>query len=152
MKRLSVLFVMITTLFVLAACGSNEEVVKLINDEQEGVTLEVTYTAEDDEVTKQTSKNEIFYDRLGVDNKEEAKEVELLQQAEAQYSQVDGITYKQDFKDDKVIEEIVVDYSKFDVNELEDLMGTMSSGDLENGVSLEGSIQLLESSGYRIVE
>ena len=57
-----------------------------------------------------------------------------------------------DYQDDQVVESLTIDYEKADPNEVSGLSGSMSDGDLSNGISLKKSVEMLEEQGYEIVE
>lgn len=145
------LFILIGLLSIfLVACGAKEETTTLELNE-EGVSVEITYTANDDKVTKQTSKSTTEYAALailGIESKEDAEE--MFGAFAAEYEDIDGVEQSTTYEDDKMIEELSVDFEKADMEDIQALTGTLSDGDLKNGVSLEESIKLLEEQGYKV--
>ncbi|WP_419893102.1 YehR family lipoprotein [Oceanobacillus kimchii] len=146
-RKAGLLFIAVA-MFALVACNS-EETVKY-QAEEDGILITLTYTAEDDKVVKQVSESEIEYRALGVTTKEEAEE--LLAPLAEDYQNVDGLTHEIDYQDDKVVEKVTVDYNEADASEIAELEGSMFEGDPSEGISLEKSIELIESQGFKKVE
>ncbi|GAA2037714.1 hypothetical protein GCM10009720_17740 [Yaniella flava] len=61
----------IAAALTLSACGEEETETSFTNS-QNGIEITMTYTAVGDEVTKQTTTNEIDYEAAGLGGKEEA--------------------------------------------------------------------------------
>lgn len=148
-KRITGFIIALISLIVLAACGSSEETVSY-QAEEEGVKITLTYTAEDDTVTEQTSENEIEYAALGLTDKEQAEEI--FNPVVEQYQNVDGITHEIDYQDDKVVESVSVDLTTVDMDELTALEGAMFEPGENDEISLERSVEMIESQGFEKVE
>ncbi|MFD1337253.1 YehR family lipoprotein [Oceanobacillus iheyensis] len=148
LARIAGLLFIAVTMFVLAACGSEETVT--YQAEENGISITLTYTAEGDNVVKQVSESEIEYSALGVTTKEEAEE--LLAPLVEEYQNINGLTHEIDYQDDKVVEKVTVDYNEADASEIAELEGSMFEGDPTEGISLEKSIELIESQGFEKVE
>ncbi|MFS0750008.1 YehR family lipoprotein [Oceanobacillus sp. 1P07AA] len=146
--RMAGLLFIVVTMFTLVACNSEETVT--YQTEEQGISITLTYTAEDDKVVKQVSESEIEYRALGVTTKEEAEE--LLAPLVEDYQNIDGLTHEIEYQDDKVIEKVTVDYNEADAQEIAELEGSMFEGDPSEGISLEKSIELIESQGFEEVE
>lgn len=137
---------LISSIFV--ACSSEETVT--LEAEQDGLSTEITYKAEGDKVIEQSAENIMTYASMGVTTPEEAEEA--LAQFMEGYDNTEGITHHVDYQDDRVIESLTVDFEKADLTEVNQLQGTMFSGDIEEGISLKRSVEALEDQGYEIVE
>lgn len=127
--------------------GKNEVQLQTV---QNGVTMLITYYADGDVVTEQTADNEIPYSSLGVSGEEEAKQ--RLAQVEEQYTGKSGIEHKLEYLDDKVVETVHVNFNDIVFEEVQDLLGFQSEGDVSNGVSLTRSVEMLQAQGFEIVE
>lgn len=131
--------------------GDGENEITLESD-QDGILMEITYKADGDMVTEQLAHNEMSYEALGVESKEEAKELDLLKETEETYNEIDDVEYELDFRDDEVIEDIEIDFTKADMEAVANLIGSDFEGDVEQGVSLSKSVDMLIASGFTVKE
>ena len=131
--------------------GDGENEITLESD-QDGILMEITYKADGDMVTDQLAHNEMSYEALGVESKEEAKELDLLKETEETYNEIDDVEYELDFRDDEVIEDIEIDFTKADMEAVSNLIGSEFEGDVEQGVSLSQSVDMLIASGFTVKE
>ncbi|ALU77449.1 TPA: YehR family lipoprotein [Listeria monocytogenes] len=146
-KGTAVLFVMIMAV-MLVACGDKEET-KTYTLSQNGVDSKLTYTYKGDKVTKQTAENTMSYASLGVDSKEDAEK--MLKATSDKFQGIDGLKEKIEYKDDKAIETLEVDYTKISSEDMNKIPGMSSNGDTSKGISMEESAKMLESQGYKEV-
>ncbi|MBC2039005.1 YehR family lipoprotein [Listeria marthii] len=144
-KGTMALFVMVMAV-MLVACGGKEET-KTYELSQNGSTTKMTYTYVKDKVTIQTTENEMTYSALGFKNKEEAEKA--LKESSDKFQGVEGVKESIEYKDDKAIETLEIDYEKADAKELTKLPGFAASGDIEKGISMEESAKMLESQGFK---
>lgn len=140
-KWILIATVLLTVL--LAACGKEEKVV--FEFDESGVKSEVTYYAKKDKVTKQTTKTTLDYSVLMIDSKEAAEE--MFKDQFAEYEDVKGVKHKVTYNDDNLVEEVEVDLSKVDFDDLSELTGSQVDKDADY-ISLEESIKLMEDSGF----
>lgn len=143
-KGTAVLFVMVMAM-MLVACGGKEET-RTFTLSQNGVESKLVYTYKGDKVTKQTAENTMSYTALSVSSKEEAEK--LLKETSDKFQNIDGLKEKIEYKDDKAIETIEVDYTKIASEDMNKIPG-MASGDASKGISMKESAKLLESQGYK---
>ncbi|EBF5116848.1 DUF1307 domain-containing protein [Listeria monocytogenes] len=143
-KGTAVLFVMVMAM-MLVACGGKEET-RTFTLSQNGVESKLVYTYKGDEVTKQTAENTMSYTALSVSSKEDAEK--LLKETSDKFQNIDGLKEKIEYKDDKAIETIEVDYTKIASEDMNKIPG-MASGDASKGISMKESAKLLESQGYK---
>ncbi|EDJ0214078.1 hypothetical protein GD462_10960 [Listeria monocytogenes] len=143
-KGTAVLFVMVMAM-MLVACGGKEET-RTFTLSQNGVESKLVYTYKGDKVTKQTAENTISYTALSVSSKEDAEK--LLKETSDKFQNIDGLKEKIEYKDDKAIETIEVDYTKIASEDMNKIPG-MASGDASKGISMKESAKLLESQGYK---
>src|SRR5699024_12583402 len=122
--------------------GDGENEITLESD-QDGIVMEITYKADGDMVTEQLAHNEMSYEALGVESKEEAKELDLLKATEETYNEIDDVEYELDCRDDEVIADIEIDFTKADMEAVANLIGSVLVGDVEKGVSLSGQVDML---------
>lgn len=119
--------------------------------EESGVIVKLTYKADGDMVYEQTADNEIPYETIGATNQEEAEEI--MGGYTEEYEGIEGVTHEFEYLDDKVVESLTVNYEEADAEEVSQLTGAeFDGGDLSQGVSLQQSVQLLQTQGYEIVE
>ncbi|EIO9132765.1 YehR family lipoprotein [Listeria monocytogenes] len=143
-KGTAVLFVMVMAM-MLVACGGKEET-RTFTLSQNGVESKLVYTYKGDKVTKQTAENTMSYTALSVSSKEDAEK--LLKETSDRFQNIDGLKEKIEYKDDKAIETIEVDYTKIASEDMNKIPG-MASGDASKGISMKESAKLLESQGYK---
>ncbi|HLR42255.1 MAG TPA: DUF1307 domain-containing protein [Pseudogracilibacillus sp.] len=141
------LFLMILSI-VLVACGGKSSSVVLEMDTDKYYS-QVMYEAENDRILKQTTKNEVTYEVLQVDSKEEAEKA--IQAAMDEFSNMEGVSHKVQFEDDKLIEEIVIDYEVIDIDAVGQMPG-LPSKNAKGEASLDATVEVLESQGYVLVE
>ena len=151
MKKWALLCLIAILTIVLGACGSGTDTVTL-ELEQDGIYSEViyTHTGDDKKVSKQSTKNVIDYEALGLSSKEEAEEA--LNEMVGQYKGVDGLEHTITFDDDTLTEELIVDYEKADIDEISELPGSNFEGDYEDGIYLDASVKALEAQGFEVVD
>lgn len=130
---------------MLVACGGKEET-RTFTLSQNGVESKLVYTYKGDKVTKQTAENTMSYTALSVSSKEDAEK--LLKETSDKFQNIDGLKEKIEYKDDKAIETIEVDYTKIASEDMNKIPG-MASGDASKGISMKESAKLLESQGYK---
>ncbi|EBF5840413.1 DUF1307 domain-containing protein [Listeria monocytogenes] len=143
-KGTAVLFIMVMAM-MLVACGGKEET-RTFTLSQNGVESKLVYTYKGDKVTKQTAENTMSYTALSVSSKEDAEK--LLKETSDKFQNIDGLKEKIEYKDDKAIETIEVDYTKIASEDMNKIPG-MASGDASKGISMKESAKLLESQGYK---
>ena len=151
MKKWIVFCLTLLISFTLVACNSNskEETVTL-KTEENGVIMELTYKAVGDKVIEQTANNVMPYESLGVTTPEEAKKI--LAEFVVGYDETEGITHNIDYQDEQAVEKLTIDYETADLNEVGKLTGASFEGDVDKGISLEKSIEMLEEQGFEVVE
>lgn len=133
----------------LMACGSEETVT--LQTEQNGVTMKITYVAKGDEVTEQSVENEMPYSSLMVETKEDAQTI--LDPLAEEFQDIEGVEHNIEYKDDVAIETMTVDYTTADLSKIAGLPGSTFEGDTDaNKISLEQSVEMLESQGFEVVE
>nr|WP_221630456.1 YehR family lipoprotein [Listeria farberi] len=147
-KGTAVLFVMIMAV-MLVACGDKEET-KTYTISQNGVDSKLTYTYKGDKVTKQTAENTMLYTSLGVTSKEDAEKV--LKATSEKFQGIEGLKESIEYKDDKAIETLEVDYTKISSEDIKKIPGMASSGDASKGISMKESEKMLKSQGFKEVE
>ncbi|WP_086349657.1 DUF1307 domain-containing protein [Candidatus Enterococcus clewellii] len=116
----------------------------------DGVITEMTYTHKGDKVVKQESHSVLKYETLGIESKEEAEE--MFSFVKDEYD-IEGVTYKSEFSDTEMTEDVTVDYEKADIQEVMTLMGTINDQEDENQkvkyISMKQSKELLLEQGFK---
>ncbi|UJF26694.1 YehR family lipoprotein [Planococcus sp. 107-1] len=151
MKKFKGAMALLAAAMLLAACGGEEESTRTFELENDGVVTTMIYTTEGDKVTKQSTENLIQYDVAGLESKEQAQEVfdPLIEQ----FQGIEGITHNMEYDEEKAVETLEIDYEAVDFDEIENLPGMSFSDDpKDNGVSMEKSLEILESQGFKEVE
>src|SRR5699024_4552423 len=114
--------------------------------ENEGAVTTLTYYYEGDIVFKQTSENVIPYENIGLNSKEEAKE--MLEPQSEQFQGIDGLKEKIEYHDSKAIETLEINYNEVNIEEVGELPGTMLDENAVNGISMEKSANMLLQQGF----
>ena len=151
-KRASFAAVLLAGALALTACSGGAITETTLELEQPGVTSEITFTAKGDTVTEQTTKTELNYEALGLENGEPLRA--QLEPLAAQYEGVEGVTHNIDFGETAAVETISVDYSKVDAAELAALPGSMMNEQAAAGgnISLKKSVDIMLESGFTEVK
>ncbi len=151
MKKLLSILAIIIAVTTLAGCGSDskdeKEIVSTFYRAAEGFSAEVTYYHKNDVVSKQVTKSVIEYSVIGVTDEEGAKEIIAIY--EEKYEGVDGLTYEVIYEDDKLTENITIDFNVIDFKEFseitEDQRTDIADADF---ISFKSSEELLLNSGW----
>ncbi|MGB3413538.1 MAG: YehR family protein [Microbacteriaceae bacterium] len=137
--------------FALTACsGVGVQTVSVYQQTQNGVDMTITYYANGDEVTKQSTVNVMNYAGIGLSGPDEARK--LLDPIMAEFQGVTGLEHSVEYGDTAVTERMTVDYSIADIKEISELTGSSFEGvgDGKNvKLSLKQSVALLEKSGFK---
>jgi uncharacterized lipoprotein YehR (DUF1307 family) len=151
MKKLTALITILVSAIFLAACSNGSESTRTFELEHDGIMTTMVYTSTGDKVTSQTTENVIPYDLTGLASKEEAQE--LFAPMIEQFQNIDGLTHKMEYDDSKAIETLAIDYEAVNFEEIENLPGmAFSEGSKDKGVSMEKSVEVLESQGFTEVK
>lgn len=145
MRNKLIAICILTFVIFLSACSQKSESKTFILEDNGNLT-ELQYTYENDKVSSQKTYNELNYDFVGFSNKEEAKE--NLGPTAKKYEDLDGVKYKLKFGNDKLVENIEVDYETLDFDKAEDIPGFEFNGDTSKGVSMKETEKLLKDNGF----
>ncbi|EAA4686988.1 DUF1307 domain-containing protein [Salmonella enterica subsp. enterica serovar Hull] len=132
--------------FSLAGCGDKEES-KTFNANLAGTEISITYTYKGDKIIKQTSESKISYATVGAKTKEHA--AKILDPLSAKYKNIAGVEEKLTYEDTYAQENVSVDMEKVDFKALQQISGTMVSGDTSKGISMKQTQTLLEAAGFK---
>ncbi|EBS6345438.1 TPA: YehR family lipoprotein [Salmonella enterica subsp. enterica serovar Java] len=132
--------------FSLAGCGDKEES-KTFNANLAGTEISITYTYKGDKIIKQTSESKISYATAGAKTKEDA--AKILDPLSAKYKNIAGVEEKLTYEDTYAQENVSVDMEKVDFKALQQISGTMVSGDTSKGISMKQTQTLLEAAGFK---
>lgn len=149
MRKVTSLITILILALVLTACGGKEET-RTFESENPGVTTTITYTYKGDKVTKQTAENVISYEEVGLGSKEEAQEA--FDPLVEQFQDIDGVTHKMDYTDSTATEQLTIDFSEADYEDIKSLPGMDLEGDTNKGVSMEKSAEILNNQGFTEVK
>ena len=101
----------------------------------------------DDEVLKQSTIGTLKYDDLGIDNSQ-AKEI--FKKDEKTFKGLKGVAYKVDYKDQKAVEHIEIDYKDVDVDKLKKNLGFESAKAVKDDhVSMHKIVKQLKRNGLK---
>ncbi|EIS8276855.1 YehR family lipoprotein [Listeria monocytogenes] len=147
-KGTVVLFVMVMAM-MLVACGGEEETKTYVLSKN-STESKLTYTCKGDNVIKQTDEYTMPYTALGVSSKAEAEK--FFKEIIDKLQNIDGLTVKVEYKDDKAIETLEIDYTKISSENIKGIPGLTMSGDTSKGISMKASEKLLKARGYKEVK
>ncbi|UTX52451.1 DUF1307 domain-containing protein [Leucobacter aridicollis] len=118
----------------------------------EGAELTVTYVADGDKVTKQTTKNVVNYEASGIADRAAAEE-SVAPLAE-QYKGIKGVEHSIDFGDDELTETVTLTYADLDLEKLASVTGGDPGENPEEArdVSLKEAVKTLTDSGFTEVK
>lgn len=151
MKKLTGFMTILVSAIFLTACSNGSESTKTFELEHDGIMTTMVYTSTGDKVTMQTTENVIQYDLAGLASKEDAQE--LFAPMIEQFQNIEGLTHKMEYDDSKAIETLAIDYEVVDFKDIENIPGMAFSEDpKDNGVSMEKSVEILESQGFTEVK
>ncbi len=128
--------------------AQNGESEVVMNNVVNGVDMTFTYYAVGDEVTRQTTKNVMPYEVLGVTTADEARPI--LDPMVAEFQGIPGLEHSLEYGDTEAVETLTVDYAVADLQTISELTGSTFSGDTSEGakVSLQQSLEMLEGQGF----
>ena len=153
MKKRWMALMALAMVLVLGACGggAKKEVSKTVRNTMiPGITLEITYFAEGDRVTRQTANNKIVYAEAGTDKATIQKSIDPVA---AQYKGLAGITHSVEYTDTEAIEKLEIDFSKVEYEKVKSVQGIMLTADPKTTpISLEKSVEMLTKEGWTEVE
>lgn len=122
------------------------KLLKTFELKKDGSTVEISYYGVGDIAFKQTAKNELLYKVFPGGTKETAEQA--LKSLAEQYKGLNGITHKLEFKEDRVLEELEVNYKELDFEKAKNIPGMSFTGDPKNGVNVTQSGELLKKNGF----
>ncbi|WDX74208.1 YehR family lipoprotein [Salmonella enterica] len=132
--------------FSLAGCGDKEES-KTFNANLAGTEISIAYTYKGDKIIKQTAERKISYSTVGAKTKEDS--AKILDSLSAKYKNIAGVEEKLTYEDTYAQENVSVDMEKVDFKALQQISGTMVSGDTSKGISMKQTQTLLEAAGFK---
>ncbi|MFW3609776.1 YehR family lipoprotein [Staphylococcus caprae] len=144
-KVISLLVVIVLSTVALTACS--KERTKTYEGDVNGKNVITSLTYKDDEVLKQSTIGTLKYDDLGID-KSQAKE--MFKKDEKTFKGLKGVTYKVDYKDQKAVEHIEIDYKDVDVDKLKKNLGFESAKAVKDDhVSMHKIVKQLKRNGLK---
>ncbi|HCG76196.1 MULTISPECIES: YehR family lipoprotein [Staphylococcus] len=144
-KVISLLVVIVLSTVALTACS--KERTKTYEGDVNGKNIITSLTYKDDEVLKQSTIGTLKYDDLGID-KIQAKEI--FKKDEKTFKGLKGVTYKVDYKDQKAVEHIEIDYKDVDVDKLKKNLGFESAKAVKDDhVSMHKIVKQLKRNGLK---
>lgn len=144
-KVISLLVVLVLSTVALTACS--KERTKTYEGDVNGKEVITSLTYKDDEVLKQSTLATIKYDDLGID---QSQAKEMFKNDENAFKGTKGVTYKVDYKDQKAVEHIDIDYKDADIDKLKKNLGFISS-DAKKGehVSMDRVVKQFKRNGLK---
>ncbi|MHA4768781.1 YehR family lipoprotein [Staphylococcus capitis] len=144
-KVISLIAVLVLSVAALSACS--KEQTKTYEGDVNGKNVITSLTYKDDEVLKQSTIGTVKYDDLGID---QSQAKEMLKKDEKAFKGVKGVTYKVDYKDQKAVEHIDVDYKEVDVDKLKENLGFESAkAKKKDYVSMKKLVKQLKRNGLK---
>jgi len=145
MKRTPIFLFIVALLLMFSACGAKEGSRTFIHEEG-GINSELEYVYKGDKVTQVNVITEMDYEVLGYNDKEEAEE-DLSDFMEL-YQGIDGMTQEMEFAENKLIEQLSVNYNEVDLSDTEGIPGLEGVEDGKSGISMKKTADQLIDSGY----
>ncbi|EHJ08177.1 YehR family lipoprotein [Staphylococcus simiae] len=143
MKKITTLFIiMILSVVTLTACS--KEQTKTYEGDINGKQVITTLTYKGDDLLKQSTIGTVKYDDLGID-KQKAKK--LFAKNEKAFKNLKGTDYNVDYKKNKAVEHIDVDFKEANIKELKKRLGYVSPSDDDSKISFEKMEKQLKRSG-----
>lgn len=149
MKIRNLVALLLVLLLVLSSCSSDKEKTFVYEAKDEGYSMTISLVARGDILLRQINLGEVDFFMLDLDSKSEA-EAFLKPMADA-LKDLKGIDYKLDFTDEVVIEELVIDFEKADLESYSKISTPLMQWD-GGEVSLEEARALLEKQGFTEVK
>ena len=144
-KVISLIAVLVLSVAALSACS--KEQTKTYEGDVNGKNVITSLTYKDDEVLKQSTIGTVKYDDLGID---QSQAKEMLKKDEKAFKGVKGVTYKVDYKDQKAVEHIDVDYKEVDVDKLKKNLGfEPAKAKKKDYVSMKKLVKQLKRNGLK---
>lgn len=147
-KHLKMITLLAVFAILLVACGAKKEESKTFVLDNGVVNTELTYYYVGDKVTKQTTKTILKYGQPGIENKEAV--MKKMEPIAAKYKEIKGLEHKIEYGETEVIEELSMDYSQVDYEQLKGLEGMAFAGDPQNGISMKKSEEMLLAGGFTL--
>lgn len=133
---------MILSVVTLAACS--KEQTKTYEGDINGKQVVTSLTYKGDDLLKQSTIGTVKYDDLGID---EQKAKKLFAKNEKAFKNLKGTEYHVDYKSNKAVEHIDVDFKEANIKELKKRLGYVSPSDDDNKISFEKMEKQLKRSG-----
>ena len=141
MKKLTA----ILCVLCLAGCSNGGDTKTTVcTADMNGVSVTNSFESNGDEITRQTVQNEMDYTTTGYSEEEMAQIAESYRSA----YDVKGVEYSYEFSGNMLIENITIDFTEADFNELMDAELITADGENVSYISLEQTLDSLESSGF----
>lgn len=122
--------------------GADKATYKL-NDPSGNIKL--VYTYKNDEILEEVATYDMIYKERGT-NKEEMKDTFKSYMKETE--DIDGFEHSIKYGEKKAVETIKVDFSKVDIEKLEDVPGFILVKDIKGNVSMKETDKFLKEKGY----
>ncbi|MDO1605013.1 DUF1307 domain-containing protein [Lactobacillus sp. YT155] len=120
--------------------------------EKNGIKIEITLHAKDNEIYKQNSTNVVDLKRFNDATKKSLKD--QIQKASDKYQGIDGLKEKIeiDDKNQLILESSQIDYRKVDKKKLQSLPGMIGDVKSTKKISLKKTVKLLKKAGFKEVK
>ncbi|MGY3778858.1 DUF1307 domain-containing protein [Isobaculum melis] len=148
MKKLVKLGLLFSILGMITGCSlSGKEKSATYVLDQEGAKTTITMKAKGDKVIEQKVVNEISYANIGL-TKEEAEAT--FNPIAEQFEGLEGVSEKVVYKEDMLVETLVIDFEKADLRKVSELPGSEFDEDaIKNGVSFKKTAKAYEEMGAK---
>ncbi|WP_080567302.1 DUF1307 domain-containing protein [Streptococcus sobrinus] len=107
---------------------------------------------QDDKVTKVKSTTTELYSAIHADSADAAKQL-MEQKGASKYDGIKGVEHKIDYKDDRLVETVMVDCNKVDLNANAAILGLVAPNNAKvNHISFQQSDQSIKSQDYTVIK
>lgn len=147
LKTLLLTTVSLVAIFFLVAC-SQTKTTNLQLFEETGSDTRIILQYQGDRVVKQTLSSTLLFEPLGIDA-DLAKDI--YSDVPNEFKDVEGITHKAEFKDDRMVQTIDMDFTKVDLEKITKLLNIKEETDGKY-ISYKKVIKYYKDAGFKEVK
>lgn len=138
-------------LLLLVACSGQKQRHFQYIDQEAGLDTQVTYTYEKEKVTSLKTVSTALYSNINVADKAEAKAI--LSNIETFYKDIKGVKMSLDYKKDRVILTMEVDYKTLEIKDGFTVPGFFTNKDNKKAITnLEKNIKAIKDMNFKEIK
>lgn len=150
LKNILLPVAMILVVVLSTSCGTGSNAAKTFEKEQNGIktTVTFTYIEKEDKVIKQ--KNEVVGEYAKLPEKKTKEQVKsILDPIVKKYQGIKGIKYTVDYKDDRYIENIEIDFQNLDYEKAKTVFGNNFKDPSKTKISMKQTQERVTKQGFK---